>query len=121
MNILDDETSLRELISEANDLQRHLGMTHALPFDIRPPRRLVEGKAGRWVIHQPRAWPTRAWTVDEFIEHLDELKCFAQRHADQLARSRRMADLNARVRALLGDTDFEFYTSTLIGYGSPRG
>lgn len=121
MNILDDEAGLRSLISEANDLQRHLGLAYNnIPFGIRRPRRLVEGKAGRWVIYQPE-WPTREWTADTFMEHLGELRDLVQRHADRIAHQRRMDDLNARVRELLGDADFEFYTSTLIGYGSPRG
>ena len=121
MNILDDETSLRSLISEANDLQRHLGLTYNnIPFDMRRPKRLAEGKAGRWAIYQP-ACPTREWTAEDFLQHLGELRDLAQRHADRVARQQRMADLNAQVRELLGDADFEFYTSTLAGLGSPRG
>ena len=120
-NMLNDKADLTELINEANELQRHLGLSHLhRPFGIRRPRRLVEGKAGKWVIHQP-SQPNRGWTLELFLQHLDDLRDRAQRHQQRVDAIRRMDDLNARVRELLGDEDFGFYTSRLIGCGSPRG
>lgn len=53
-------------------------------------------------------------------EELARLEERAVEHAARVAHTQRMDSLNARVKALLGDEEFEFYTNTLIGYGMPR-
>ena len=83
-------------------------------------RSTVYPNAGNASPNQP-SQPGREWTLELFLEHLDDLRDRAQRHQQRVDDIRRMDDLNARVRELLGDEDFGFYTSRLIGCGSPRG
>lgn len=117
-NVLDDEVALDAQLDEINTLQRHLDTGWPL-FARRKPLRLREAKAGKWVAYREDL-PDRHWTAEELDERLWSLKILAASNKEQVERRQRMDALNERVRALLGDADYEFYTNTLIGYGTPR-
>jgi hypothetical protein len=118
-NLLDDDVALDAQLEEINTLERHLD-TGWPRFARRKPLRLREAKAGKWVAYREDL-PDRHWTAEELAERLSSLRSRAVVEHERVADRQRMDALNARVRTLLGDADFEFYTNTLIGYGMPRG
>mgnify|MGYP006274648097 CR=1 FL=1 len=119
-NILDDQEALEQVVDRINFLERSMDIKGYLgTLEIRKPKRLVERKEGKWVAFR-RGRQDKFFTAAELAEELARLEERAVEHAAQVAHTLRMDSLNARVKALLGDEDFEFYTNTLIGYGMPR-
>lgn len=120
-NVLDDDVGLDAMLAEINQLQRNMGsLSRWLPFARRKPLRLREAKAGKWVAYR-EDMPDRCWCSNDLTEHLESLRTLAANNQKHVAQQRRMDALTARVRELLGDADYEFYTNTLTGYGAPRG
>ena len=119
MDLLDDADLLDACLEEINTLGRHLD-TGGPPFARRAPKRLREARLGRWVAYRMDQ-PDRHWTAEDLDERLVSLRNRAAVEHERVAHRQRMDALNARVRELLGDADFEFYTQSLTGYGSPRG
>lgn len=119
-NVLDDDVGLDAMLAEINQLQRNLGsLSRWPPFARRKPLRLREAKSGKWVAYR-EDMPDRCWCSNDLAEHLESLRTLAANNQKHVAQQRRMDALNARVRELLGDADYEFYTNTLTGYGAPR-
>jgi thymidine kinase len=119
-NILDDLEALEKMVDRINFLERSMKLLRSRgALEIRKPKKLVERKEGKWVACR-QADQNKFFTAVELVDELAYLEDRAVEHAAQVADTQRMDNLNARVKALLGDEDFEFYTKTLIGYGMPR-
>ena len=119
-NILDDLEALEKVVDRINFLERAMEVVrYRGTLEIRKPKRLVERKEGKWVAYR-QADQIKFFTAAELAEELAYLEERVVEHAARVADTQRMDSLNARVKAVLGDEDFEFYTRILIGYGMPR-